>query len=216
MLKELLKDHQLYHSEFQQDYYITGLSGGTLWGMYKQAIRELYKRTRGLREAYCDREKLVIEIEEQKDIAGNSKNEYKARYAAVEYKRKSMQMEEINRVIEDTEREFKRFYQQAIYLNGELGELTDERKKQLEEETQLFKVKEMIAIDYSTRRILSNITYERINALPKKLRNEILDDIKDGKIITWYENRDDFEFDYNGIKTDNCLLELSNCRLKEA
>jgi hypothetical protein len=204
MLKELLNDHQLFHSEFQQDYFITGLSGKTLWGMYKQSLRELYKRTRGLRESYCDREKLEVEIEQQYEIANKKKDYYKAKFAAIEYKRKTMQLEELNRVIKDTEREFKRFYQQALSLKEKLGELTEDKKKELEEETQIFKIKEMICIDLRTRGMLSNVSYERINAVPYKIKKKILDDISSGNILKWYEDREDIPLDYNK-KVNICL-----------
>lgn len=209
MLKELLKDHNLYHSEFQQDYFITGLSGGTVWGMYKQALRELYRRFRGLREIYFDREKLKIEIEEQAETASNVEDYFKAKLAGVEYRRKIAQMEEVERNIQDTEKEFKRFYQQAVYLKQQLGNLNDERKRQLERETQLFKIKEMMAIDAITRGALNNITCERIHALPLNTRKQLLKEYKNGVILNWYENREDLKLDYDSIKADECLLEIT-------
>ena len=61
-LQDLLQDHQLFHSQFQQDYFITLKAGGTLYGQYKQALRELYKRFRGLRETICDKRIAEIKI----------------------------------------------------------------------------------------------------------------------------------------------------------
>ena len=189
MLKELLKDHQLFHSEFQQDYYITTKAGGTMYGQYKQALRELYKRIRGLREAYCDREKLEVEIAEQKFLSESNDN-FKRRYAEIEHKRKVMQREEINRLINDTERECKRFYQQACYLKKEIGELTDEKRRKLDEEMHIYKLKEMFILDKTCLGRLSKTTYEFLHALPYKKRQQLLLEMKNENFVNWYEEYD--------------------------
>jgi len=66
-LKNLLDDHQTGMSQFQDDYFVTTRAGGTLYGQYKQSLRELYKRFRGLRELTCNQERLSIDIEELKE-----------------------------------------------------------------------------------------------------------------------------------------------------
>lgn len=169
-LMELLNDHQTGHSEFQDDYLITTRAGGTLYGQYKQALRELYKRTRGLRETMCNREILLIEIDEQEHLSTEGADEFEKRKAEVEARRKRMQLEETDRVIKDTKREFLRFYSQAVALKNKLPELTDENRKKLDEEMWMYRVKEMIAVDLQTRNMLSNNTYEFILCLPIKLR----------------------------------------------
>lgn len=191
MLKKLLNDHQLYHSEFQQDNYITGRAGGTLYGQYKQALRELYKRFRGLREAHCDRKKLEVEIEE---CLYNSENgdQFEQKYAKIEHERKTMQREEIDRLIKDTAREFKRFYQQAKALKEQIGELTDERRKKLDKEMHVFKLKEMAVLDFVTAGRLSKQTYEFLMAFPKEDRLKLAEEIKrnNQRMIEEYERRD--------------------------
>jgi hypothetical protein len=213
MLKELLNDHQLYHSEFQQDYSITTKAGGTLYGQYKQALRELYKRTRGLRESYCDREKLIVEIEEM-EYKSRHGNKFEKQYAKIEHRRKVMLMEECDRVIEDTEREFKRFYQQASYLKEQIGELTDEKRNKLDKEMWIFKVKEMAVIDYMTIGRLSPGTYDMINSFPGKDRKILLEEIRGNeninKLVYWYENKeeDHLQIEDKDINVKLCLSEL--------
>ena len=71
-LKELLQDHQTGMSDFQDDYLVTARAGGTVYGQYKQSLRELYKRFRGLRELVYGEggQKLLdIEIEELQEEA---------------------------------------------------------------------------------------------------------------------------------------------------
>ncbi len=212
MLQDLLKDHKLYHSEFQQDYFITGRSGGTQYGQYMQALRELYKRVRGLREAYCDREKLQLEIEEKAEES-NSEDRFKKGYAEIEYKRKSMQMEEIERSIHDTEVEFKRFYQQAVFLKEKIGELTDEKRRELDYDMWVYKVKEAAAIDFITVGRLSANTYELITSFPWKERIELIkkfrgeNEIK--QLIQWYETRDEgFEIEDKPLDVQKCISEI--------
>ena len=191
MLKELLNDHQTGMSQFQDDYFVTTRAGGTLYGQYKQALRELYKRFRGLRELTCNQERLVIDIEElEKKI--ETAISFELKRAKVDYKEKIMLMEESQRVIKDTEREFSRFYQQACFLKEQIGELTDEKRNQLDQEMWVFKVKEMAIIDWYTTGFLRNNTYEFLNSLPMKLRKKVALELNDqNKLKDWYENKEE-------------------------
>lgn len=202
MLKELLNDHQTGMSEFQDDYFVTTRAGGTMYGQYKQALREVYKRLRGLRELTCDNEKLQVEIEEQKSLA-ETETDFKKRYAEIEYKRKVMRMEESERAIKDTEREFKRFFQQAVYLKEQIGDLTDEKRKHLDKDMWLFKIKEMACVDWITKGRLSNSTFEFINACPQNMKKDLFSNFKDQKaLIEWYENKEEYLIpeEYKNIK----------------
>jgi len=215
MIKELLADHRCFHSEFQQDNFITIKSGGTIYGQYKQALRELYKRIRGLRESKCDREKLLMEIEEQKNLSTKGFDKFKRKYADIEYRRKSMQLEECNRVITDTEREFKRFYEQAVSLKSQVGELTEERINKLEEEMYVCKLKEMMVSDWMCLGRYSPQTHELLHSLPMGTRTQIMLEVQkpeDQKaLIDNYttENRNHFA-DINKLEmgAEQCLLEL--------
>ena len=139
-LNDLLADHQLYHSEFQQDYLITARAGGTTYGQYKQALRELFKRKRGLEELYSERELLIIDIEELE--ATTSDNEFDQGRNDVKFKQKRGHLYDMDKNVADTEREFKRFYQQAVALKGVIGELTEERRRELDEDMWRYKIKE--------------------------------------------------------------------------
>jgi hypothetical protein len=54
MLNDLLLDHRTGQDATQIGSFVLG--GRTPWGTYKQAIRELYKRARGLRQMITDRD----------------------------------------------------------------------------------------------------------------------------------------------------------------
>ncbi len=192
-LKELLDDHQTGMSDFQDDYLVTARAGGTLYGQYKQSLRELYKRFRGLREITCDKEKLEIEIEEQEFIKDNDTDKFKQKYAAIEYKRKVMQLEESERSYSDTKREFSRFFKQAIFLKEQIGELTNEKRALLDEDMWMYKIKEMVCIDWITQGRLGNNTFEFLNACPIKMKRELLTTIQDrDALLDWYETKKEY------------------------
>lgn len=204
-LKVLLADHQTGHSEFQDDYLITTRAGGTTYGCYKQSLRELYKRLRGLRELTCDRDILKIEIGEL-----NSSDKAKDK---VEYRRKTMQMEEADRVIRDTEREFVRFYQQALFLKEKIGELTEEKRAKLDREMWAFKLKEMAALDYQTSIRLSQNTLTFLMSLPKSMRMELLDECQPSNkdaLVKWYHNVEEVLIpkDFPKLEFNQKLLEM--------
>jgi len=190
-LKELLNDHQTGMSQFQDDYFVTTRAGGTLYGQYKQSLRELYKRFRGLRELTCGNERLQIDIDELKEKIGNSEG-FEKRRAEVDYKEKVMLMEESTRVIKDTKREFSRFYQQAAYLKDTIGELTDEKRHQLDMDMWEFKIKEMAVIDWITSGRLRNSTFEFLHALPKDIKTRVANELTNqDELLKWYEEKEE-------------------------
>ena len=200
-LSELLKDHQMFHSEFQQDNLITKRAGGTLYGQYKQSLRELYKRTRGLREDWYQLEKTKnkikqLEAKEKKlkyeikqfEYKNLDKHNYlndieieelktKLEKVQLDIKHRQMTLEEQERSKHETFRELKRFYAQADWLKTQLEEkygiLTDEVKNKLDVDMWMYRIREMIAIDMVYNGRLLNTTYEFLVALPIELKSEI-------------------------------------------
>ena len=202
-IDELLRDHQTGHSEFQDDYLITIKAGGDTYGQYKQALRELYRRDRGLKDMLCGIEILEIDIEELDDAKPST--EYVHRRNVVELKRKTMQLEDAQRVARDTERELNRFWHQACLLKAEIGELTDEKRKKLDRDMWLNKVKSMIAIDLVCHGRPSQSTYEFIGALPTNMKGEVLSAIQNQQyLIGWFETfHDEHGFSPNAIEGGN-------------
>lgn len=211
MLKELLADHQLFHSKFQQDRFITNRAGGTMYGQYQQALRELYKRVTGLRETICDHKKLEVEVRREQHKSDHSEDEFEIELAIIEHARKTMQLEESSRVIRGTQDEFKRFYCQAMLLRDKLieehGELTPEVKERLDVEMWEFKAKEMIALDFLATNTLGRNTLEFIGALPDDMRLPLVQIISaDAKpIIEWYQkNMDRYQLDSAELSQIEC------------
>lgn len=201
-LKELLDDHQTGMSQFQDDYLVTTRAGGTLYGQYKQSLRELYKRFRGLRELTSNLERLLIDIDELREEL-RSVASFDERRAKVNYREKVMLVEEAERAIRDTKREFTRFYQQAFYLKEKIGDLTPEKRHKLDMEMWEFKIKEMAVIDWITLGRLRNSTFEFLHSLPKEMKTKLAREFKTpDKVIKWYENKEE-----NHIQEDLPQLE---------
>lgn len=193
MLLELLKDHQTGHTEFQDDYFITRRSGGSLYGQYVQALRELYKRFRGLRQLYANSERLNVDIEELEWKLKEEcyENKFEKRRMEIDLSEKKLSVEEATRAKKDTEREFKRFYQQASWLKNQIGEIDDKRRQELDRESWMYWIREKAALDLMTNRALSEGAIQMIHSAPSDMRNKILNEIKNGKVIEWFQNQND-------------------------
>ena len=192
-LKTLLDDHQTGMSQFQDDYLVTTRAGGTLYGQYKQSLRELYKRFRGLRELTSNNARLQIDIEELEwKIKTEQEKDFKLKRLEVDYKEKVMLMEESQRAISDTKREFMRFYQQAAHLKEKIGDLTDEKRHKLDMEMWEFKIKEMAVIDWISSGRLRNSTFEFLHSCPKEMKTRIAQELQNqNKLIEWYDNKEE-------------------------
>lgn len=187
-LKELLDDHQIYHSDFQMDNFITIRAGETQYGQYKQSLRELFKRYRGLKELYIARELLQVDVDELREKRASG---FESKRNVINLAKHRMDMEDLERNIEHTEREFKRFYAQANSLKKEIGDLTPEKQNKLDQEMWIHKLKSMVAIDYLTKGRIGENALAFMRSIPKGIRIPLLAEIKDhDKLIVWYENFD--------------------------
>jgi len=185
---ELLKDHQLYHTDLQMDSFITTSHGGTDYGMYCHALRELYKRTRGLREMYIGKERLLLDIEEKEaeDVSGIA--ERRNRLDILEF---NSQMEETDRNIKHTEREYQHFYSQAHVLKEKVGELTPERRKKLDSEMWVYKLKSDMALELICGGGIKQDTIALIHSLPLDSRSEVIESMRDkDRLVDWFNNQD--------------------------
>lgn len=182
-LTELLRDYEMYHSQYQQDNFIMG-GGGNLWGQYKQSLREVFSRVENLKNLSFEREKLVIEIEEQDYLSEvvDDNNPYKQRYAEIECRRKKANLISLDINIKACKKELLRFFTGATYMREKLesqyGELTSEVKKQLEEDLWFFKAKEQILTSLITEGRINSGVFEFIHSLPKSTKENLFKDIQ--------------------------------------
>lgn len=131
MIDKLLADHRTGQDATQLGSFVLG--GRTLWGTYKQALRELYKRIRGLRTMITERDLLLLDIEEmQEDLLQATGREEKR--LCIKLRQKEGSLEEADRGIRDTKREAALFYRTAEELKLAFGEICEERRAMLDRE----------------------------------------------------------------------------------
>ena len=68
MLDNFKNDFEMFHSKLQIRDFILLKNGQTEWGVYKQALRELFSREGSLRTLYASKAKILIDLEEKNNI----------------------------------------------------------------------------------------------------------------------------------------------------
>jgi hypothetical protein len=90
-LSELSLDQKSFHSKFQQDYFIVGRNGITDYGMYMQALRELFSRVTTLRTELFEIERTRIRIAKAQAVVDDlSVNVYDRDLAAIDVREMSI------------------------------------------------------------------------------------------------------------------------------
>lgn len=182
-------DHHYLHWTTQLDHFITVRAGGTPYGMYKQAQRELDKRVRGLTQLHASRQRLQIDIEELEYCIKNkvvfrngretSASRFDVRRMAVDLEERQKSAPHNERLFLDHERERERFQQQSEHLAKHLditpeNPLTPERRTILDREMWLFLLRREAASEIITSGRIAKNTLAMIMSLPTRERNPIL------------------------------------------
>lgn len=166
-------DYRTRHSEFQIDNFILTKGNWTTWGMYRQCLREVDSR-----------ERTKCELEEQLELLELDVSELESEGGAID-KRKAIELRGkrrgvgyLKREIAENERELSRFREHEQRLKEIVGELTDERRSELEADHWATKTRLMAAIDLATVGSIQPNTIPMILCLPAEIRLPILKDIK--------------------------------------
>jgi hypothetical protein len=173
-LSELLKDYEPLHSNFQLERLVLVRNGQTLYGCFKQVLRELAARIPVVLEA-CNR---VICRIQQNDLAISESHQV---YRLVEIY-----------IVRDQMREFCILYNYAVALKYALGDLTPSRKSELECDYWIHHAKSAIARDFISEGRLTPATLELLHAFPNNMRSQVLqyvtNPLQHEAIIAWYLN----------------------------
>lgn len=179
-LTDLLQEHELFHSEFQIRNMIIARTGGTLYGAYRQALRELWQRVRGIGS-------IITEVTNS-EIAAPPETNCPTVVAA-----RSLQVRDtFGRIatLRDALRECTIVFQLAQSLRVALGSIDVIRRKQLENELWVHRVRSAIAVDFITVGRPGAQSVELLHALPIELREpiiqEILDPLRHEALVHWY------------------------------
>jgi len=179
-LETYLAEHRPGHDDFQIDHFIIRRGGGrTAYGQYVQALREVNKRYRGLKGLYSERDLLQVDIDEDVENARlDGREGFQVRRDDLKLRSSDWRMEDLVKSIQDTEREFRRFFSIARGLKAVLGEITPDRKALLEREQWIDHMEELAAVDFVARGCLQESTVSAIASLPADARQELLDKTK--------------------------------------
>lgn len=176
MIVELLAENRPFHSEFQMERFIVIGAGRTPWGMYCQALRELRTRFDALKLDYASEARLDLDLGDLQAKAKRAKGR-DAKRNALDRAEKVMRIEGIRANRIDREREFAWFLGVARKLKAALGELTPERRVQLEEDLWAVRLREQAAADTQAHGRVMLGTWQAIANLPKRLKDPIVADI---------------------------------------
>lgn len=199
-LKDLLEYHVGSHTEFQQDHFITGRASRTVYGQFKQALRELYKRVRGNTDFGYTVESLEIDVMElaARVTVRKHPNSYDLMRDELTLKKKKRDLEQAKLSLLDNKRELVRFWQQACILLEKLEmdmPLTPDRLRDLDESMWVERAKELMALDFMVHNRISKGTLELIMCMPKYQRMNLIKLTKDlPALFQWYENEDHGHF----------------------
>lgn len=139
-------DHESGHSEYQMDRFITCQAGGTVYGMYLQALRELFSRHDVLVDRYFARAEMELDSD-LTDAPATAHDPTENARAELRRARKRVSMQRLNESITATEREFARFYSQAVALRERLGDSLTSDRESLEREYWIDRLESSAAVD---------------------------------------------------------------------
>lgn len=176
-LGELLADHEPQHSDFKLDCFVVGRDTGTAYGQYLQVLRELSVRVDVLQTLCLERAQSEIAVEEFATSLGRKDAKACDRHwGALELTKRRIAVAGLGRRIESVCAEFARLYQQAVHLKTKLGELTPERRSELERATWIQRIKQRVALDMATIGRIDIKTLETLMLVPREMRQAVLAD----------------------------------------
>jgi len=191
---EFINDNQNGHTNFQIDNFIVGKSGISYYGKYKQAIREMQCRYETLKGLYLDRELKQIDIDEANIPKENKQTIFDVKRDKIKLIKLNSELENMNKNILDSEREFVRFYQHCTYLKDKLGVLDQVKKNELEKQYWEEHLLEIAVTDIISTGRLQDNTLNTLTILPKESKLKVLDMISQEKIegtVSSFYNRMD-------------------------
>ncbi len=184
-LNQLLEQHRMFHDDVQLHCFILG--GRHPWDRYKQALRELYKRVRGIRITTTERDNLRVDIDELR--ATVPANEFDERRKQIKLREYGGRMEELERTLRDTEREARHFYAEAAAGYLKYGDLDPEQRRKLDLEAWGMRWCGEAALGLLTGGRIPHNTLDNLMKMPAELRKNLLKRVKDQNgLISWFEN----------------------------
>tara|TARA_Y100001951_G_C11283957_1_gene267345 strand:+ start:819 stop:1475 length:657 start_codon:yes stop_codon:yes gene_type:complete len=172
-ISELLKDCSSGHDDTQISSFMIIKNGGTIWGCYKQALKELAARISTLRASWINIQKLKRRLTIEEDDLENLSLE--------------LELGGVCAHAETVKREAAKIYSIASFFKDQIGDLTPEKTKKLDQELWLHRVKVHAVQDILDQARLSSSTRSMIQSLPKALKAKLHESLSDPeKLVEWF------------------------------
>lgn len=183
------------HSDFQIDHFITIRSGGTLYGCYHQACRELSSRVGALADCLFSIAETEIKLRRAEERAESDSTPHRRELAQVKSQRLRFGLEQFRHRLTELRNELLRFYAQCAALYVALGfdrePPSAERLAQLEQQRWEHHIRCQIAVDLFTQGRPGRNTAEALQSLPAAMRKRLAADCLESeeaqrRCIAWY------------------------------
>ena len=221
-MASILEDYQGGMSDFQDDYLVTyRAGGGTAYGQYHQACREFHKRTRGIQDFIWGPhgiKRISIKIRKLERLLRAEEDELVQEELRVKITHAKINLELVQASLAEEVYGWVRFGQQAVALKAIVGDLSKERRRELEREMWLWRGKEILAQDFMATGRPRPGSLEYLHSMPTKIKQELIRFGENpAEAIKWYTNGDHCVLDFEGltlphVSTDE-LLPLLESRL---
>ena len=176
IVETLLKDHESRHSDFQIENFIIKKQGDA-WAQYKQCLREISSR----------HESITGKENRARDISAGIKKSVRFKlWRFLNRKRfagngSGPEIKSADGNTKDLKAELACLLKIAQKLKEEIGEVTEEKRYQLETKSWAAKGLKMAAIDLMASGRISNQTYDFLFALPKDSMVDIIKELSSKK-----------------------------------
>lgn len=172
-LSDLLEDCDTGHDDTQISSFMIIKNGGTPWGCYKQALRELHSRVRTLQGLWINQQRVLKRVEAANDDLDKLEAE--------------VELWGLDSQIKSLKREAGKIYLIAAHLKEGIGELTSDKAVELDQELWLHKIKVQAVNDLLDRATLSSSTRGMIQSLPKPMRASLQESLQDpDSLVGWF------------------------------
>jgi hypothetical protein len=204
-LGELLEDFHGRHTKYQVDNFIIKLNGKTMYGQYKQILRELNSRVKTLVNIKLELDEINFTIKEKK-----SRLNVHDGLKQIELNRLIINKKFREKDFDEIFYEFRIFFAQACAIKKELGDIND-KKNELESNFWTQNFIEKIAIDIAYMGTISSSNLETLTSMPHADKINILNAISafptKAEALSYLAKLEYFEIKYN---LEDYILDKAN------
>lgn len=190
----MLKDLEPCHSTYQMVNFIVGRSGTTDYARYIQCLRELRSRYTNLRKLRIRKQGLSIERDMMvKDVNKHDTGSSEFQLGQLRIEAWDLSREGFDETISEAEREYEHFRVMAVALKKSVGDLTPEKRLELERRVWIDRVKIAAGLDLLSVGIVTKQTFDLALSLARDDRIALFQELKIENrpaLLAWFESQD--------------------------